>query len=124
MRGLLRPMSSRISSRRPTAVRAPVLPVRLVTCLLYTSTKSDYCQECGFDGEIKIVEDDGKLVWECPHCGNRNQETLKLALELELVERVDLLGHKMCIRDRTGGKGFAGLCLTTWPSRHDMKRAD
>ena len=35
------------------------------------NTKSDYCQVCGFDGEIQIVEDDGKLVWECPHCGNR-----------------------------------------------------
>ena len=43
------------------------------------NTKSDYCQECGYDGEIKIVEDDGKLVWECPHCGNRNQETLNVA---------------------------------------------
>lgn len=43
------------------------------------NTKSDYCQECGFDGEIKIVEDDGKLVWECPYCGNRNQETLNVA---------------------------------------------
>ncbi|RHF39116.1 anaerobic ribonucleoside-triphosphate reductase [Collinsella intestinalis] len=43
------------------------------------NTKSDYCQECGFDGEVKIVEDDGKLVWECPHCGNRNQETLNVA---------------------------------------------
>ena len=35
------------------------------------NTKSDYCQCCGYDGEIKIVEDDGKLVWECPKCGNR-----------------------------------------------------
>ncbi len=43
------------------------------------NTKSDYCQECGFDGEIQIVEDDGKLVWECPHCGNRNQEKLNVA---------------------------------------------
>ena len=43
------------------------------------STKSDYCQVCGFDGEIKIVEDDGKLVWECPHCGNRDQEKLNVA---------------------------------------------
>ena len=43
------------------------------------NTKSDYCQECGYDGEIKIVEDDGKLVWECPNCGNRNQETLNVA---------------------------------------------
>ena len=42
------------------------------------NTKSDYCQECGFDGEIQIVtSEDGKLEWECPHCGNRNQDTLK-----------------------------------------------
>ena len=43
------------------------------------NTKSDYCQVCGFDGEIKIVEDDGKLVWECPPCGNRDQEKLNVA---------------------------------------------
>ncbi|MDO4589791.1 MAG: anaerobic ribonucleoside-triphosphate reductase [Slackia sp.] len=43
------------------------------------NTKSDYCQKCGFDGEIKIVEDDNKLVWECPHCGNRDQDTLNVA---------------------------------------------
>ena len=43
------------------------------------NTKSDYCQECGYDGEIKIVEDDGKLVWECPKCGNRDQEKLNVA---------------------------------------------
>ncbi len=43
------------------------------------NTKSDYCQVCGYDGEIRIVEDDGKLVWECPHCGNRDQETLNVA---------------------------------------------
>ena len=43
------------------------------------NTKSDYCQVCGFDGEIKIVEDDGKLVWECPHCGNRDQSKLNVA---------------------------------------------
>ena len=36
------------------------------------NTKSDYCQVCGYDGEIRIVEDDGKLVWECPNCGNRD----------------------------------------------------
>ena len=40
------------------------------------NTKSDYCQVCGYDGEIKIVEDDGKLVWECPHCHNRDQSKL------------------------------------------------
>ncbi len=43
------------------------------------NTKSDYCQVCGYDGEIKIVEDDGKLVWECPNCGNRDQEKLNVA---------------------------------------------
>lgn len=43
------------------------------------NTKSDYCQECGYNGEIQIVEDDGKLVWECPKCGNRNQNTLNVA---------------------------------------------
>ena len=43
------------------------------------NTKSDYCQACGFDGEIRIVEDDGKLVWECPNCGNRDQDTMNVA---------------------------------------------
>ena len=44
------------------------------------NTKSDYCQVCGYDGEIKIVEDGGKLVWECPKCGNRDQSKLNVAL--------------------------------------------
>ena len=43
------------------------------------NTKSDYCQKCGYDGEIKIVEDDGKLEWECPNCGNRDHDTLNVA---------------------------------------------
>ena len=43
------------------------------------NTKSDYCQKCGFDGEIRIVKDDGKLVWECPNCGNRDQDTMNVA---------------------------------------------
>ena len=43
------------------------------------NTKSDYCQCCGYDGEIKIVEDDGKLVWECPKSGNRDQNKLNVA---------------------------------------------
>ena len=43
------------------------------------NTKSDYCQCCGYDGEIRIVEDDGKLVWECPKCGNRDQSKLNVA---------------------------------------------
>ncbi len=44
------------------------------------NTKSDYCECCGYDGEIKIVEDDsGKLVWECPNCGNRDQSKMSVA---------------------------------------------
>ena len=45
------------------------------------NTKSDYCMECGYDGEIKIVEEEGsgKLVWECPNCGNRNQDKMSVA---------------------------------------------
>ena len=44
------------------------------------NTKSDYCQCCGYDGEIKIVTDeDGKLVWECPNCGNRDQTKMNVA---------------------------------------------
>lgn len=43
------------------------------------NTKSDYCQCCGFDGEIEIVDEDGKLVWECPKCGNRDQSKMNVA---------------------------------------------
>ena len=44
------------------------------------NTKSDYCQVCGYDGEIQIVTDDsGKLVWECPNCGNRDQDKMNVA---------------------------------------------
>ena len=43
------------------------------------NTKSDYCQECGFDGEIEIVEEDGKLIWKCPNCGNTNQDKMNVA---------------------------------------------
>mgnify|MGYP000006719077 FL=1 len=45
------------------------------------NTKSDYCQVCGYDGEIKIVEEEGsgKLIWECPHCGNRDQNKMSVA---------------------------------------------
>ena len=43
------------------------------------NTKSDYCQICGYDGEIQIVEDDGKLIWECPNCGNRDQDKMNVA---------------------------------------------
>ena len=44
------------------------------------NTKSDYCEKCGYDGEIKVIEDEtGKLVWECPNCGNRDQNLLSVA---------------------------------------------
>ena len=43
------------------------------------NTKSDFCQECGFDGEIQIQEDDGKLVWVCPNCGNKDQSKMNVA---------------------------------------------
>ncbi len=44
------------------------------------NTKSDYCQKCGFDGEIRIIEDEhGKLVWQCPNCGNQDQDTMNVA---------------------------------------------
>jgi len=43
------------------------------------NTKSDYCHECGYDGEIQIVEDDGKLVWKCPNCGNTDQSRMNVA---------------------------------------------
>ena len=43
------------------------------------NSKSDYCQCCGYSGEIQIVEDDGKLVWECPNCGNRDQHKMNVA---------------------------------------------
>ena len=43
------------------------------------NTKSDYCQKCGWDGEIQIKEQDGKLVWTCPQCGNQDQDTMNVA---------------------------------------------
>lgn len=43
------------------------------------NTKSDYCQVCGYDGEIKIIDEDGKLIWECPNCGNRDQNKMNVA---------------------------------------------
>ena len=43
------------------------------------NTKSDYCQVCGYDGEIQIVEEESKLIWECPNCKNRDQSKLNVA---------------------------------------------
>jgi ribonucleoside-triphosphate reductase len=43
------------------------------------NTKSDYCQACGYNGEIKIIDKNGELTWECPQCGNRDKDTLNVA---------------------------------------------
>lgn len=43
------------------------------------NTKSDYCQECGYNGEIKIIDENGELIWECPNCGNRNKDKMNVA---------------------------------------------
>lgn len=43
------------------------------------NTKSDYCQVCGYDGEIKIIDENNKLIWECPNCGNRDQNKMNVA---------------------------------------------
>ena len=43
------------------------------------NTKSDYCQECGWDGEISVVEEEGKLIWKCPNCGNTDQDKMNVA---------------------------------------------
>ena len=43
------------------------------------NTKSDYCQKCGYDGEIKIVDKDGELIWECPNCYNKDKDFMNVA---------------------------------------------
>ena len=43
------------------------------------NTKSDYCQICGYDGEIKIIDEDGELIWECPNCHNRDKDKMNVA---------------------------------------------
>ncbi len=66
------------------------------------NTKSDYCQKCGFDGEIQIVEDNGKLVWECPNCHNRDQNTMNVVRRTcgYLGSQYWCQGRTMEIRDR------------------------
>ena len=67
------------------------------------NTKSDYCECCGYDGEIKIVEDkSGKLVWECPNCGNRDQDRLFVARRTcgYIGTQFWILGRTQEIRDR------------------------
>ena len=52
------------------------------------NTKSDYCQVCGWDGEISIVEEDGKLIWRCPKCGNIGTQFWNQGRTQEIRERV------------------------------------
>ena len=61
------------------------------------NTKSDYCEACGYDGEIKIVEDEsGKLVWECPNCGNKDKN------EMQVMRRTcGYIGSNMWGKGRT-----------------------
>ena len=58
-----------------------VLMRHIYETILYAelNTKSDYCQACGYDGEIQIVEDDGKLIWKCPNCGNTDKSKMNIA---------------------------------------------
>ena len=85
------------------------------------NTKSDYCQCCGYDGEIKIVEDNGKLVWECPNCGNRDQSKMNVARRTcgyigsnfwnqgrtqEIRDRVVHLSDHLLVNRCGGGDGF------------------
>ena len=63
-----------------TAVLALIQHIYETIMYAELNTKSDYCEECGYDGEIQIVENvDGRLIWKCPYCGNTNQSTLYVA---------------------------------------------
>ena len=75
------------------------------------NTKSDYCQVCGYDGEIRIVEEDGKLVWECPNCHNRDQDKMNVARRTcgyisGTREEHKRFGNAYCISDKIRRKGF------------------
>ena len=64
------------------------------------NTKSDFCDVCGYDGEIQIKEDEnGKLIWECPNCGNRNQKNLRI--------------HRYPVLEPGTYPGDQGSCITS-----------
>ena len=76
------------------------------------NTKSDYCEVCGFDGEIKIVENDsGKLVWECPNCGNRDQKRRRGSARFPLARRV-----------RRQRQAVRRSHRVRWRSRHELRQ--
>ena len=73
------------------------------------NTKSDYCEKCGYDGEIKIVEDEaGKLVWECPNCGNRDQNKLFVATPYLRLHRNPVLESGTYPGDPRSGAASVG----------------
>jgi predicted RNA-binding Zn-ribbon protein involved in translation (DUF1610 family) len=80
------------------------------------NTKSDYCQVCGYDGEIKIVEDDGKLVWECPNCGNRDQSKLNVARAYLRLHRHAVLEPGPHGRDQGPRAAPVRFCSFRWRS--------
>jgi ribonucleoside-triphosphate reductase len=58
------------------------------------NTKSDYCQVCGFDGEIKIIDEDGDLIWECPNCRNRDQSKMNVSRRTCGICRTNIATHQ------------------------------
>ncbi|MFQ9799162.1 MAG: anaerobic ribonucleoside-triphosphate reductase [Clostridia bacterium] len=75
------------------------------------NTKSDYCQLCGWDGEIQILEQDGKLVWTCPQCGNQDQDTMNVARP-----PADISAHSTGTRAYTGDQGTCDAPIKTHKS--------
>ena len=74
---MLRFLICRITSRQYLRLCSTFM---IILCMQELNTKSDYCQECGYTGQIQIItDDDGKLIWECPNCGNRNQDKMNVA---------------------------------------------
>ena len=69
--------SSRFSSREAVLQVMKFIYENIIYAEL--NTKSDYCQVCGWDGEIQIAEENGKLIWKCPQCGNTDQDKMNVA---------------------------------------------
>lgn len=60
------------------------------------NTKSDYCQICGYDGEIKIIDEGGELIWECPNCHNRNKDKMNVARYVDRFgKRISISGNDL-----------------------------
>ena len=78
------------------------------------NTKSDYCQVCGWDGEIQITEEDGKLIWKCPQCGNTDQDKMNVARRT-----CGYIGTQFWNQGRTEEiAGRTAACFRSGPQRH------